>query len=42
MSEAKIHDVRYRPYDGEVSGSSRRAIVSIVSTKVCGPCVCVW
>ena len=29
MSEAKIHDVRYRPYDGEVSGSSRRAISSM-------------
>ena len=29
MSAAKIHDVRYRPYDGEVTGSSRRAIISM-------------
>ena len=29
MSTAKIHDVRYRPYDGEVTNSSRRAIISM-------------
>ena len=29
MSTAKIHDVRYRTYDGEVRGNSRRAIFSM-------------
>lgn len=29
MNKARIHDVRYRPYDGEIKGSARRAIASM-------------
>ena len=29
MSQAKIHDVRYRPYEGEIKGSTRRAVASM-------------
>lgn len=29
MSQAKIHDVRYRPYEGEIKGSTRRAVGSM-------------
>ena len=29
MSEARIHDVRYRPYEGEIEGSTRRAVGSM-------------
>lgn len=29
MSEARIHDVRYRPYEGEIRGSTRRAVASM-------------
>ncbi len=29
MSEARIHDVRYRPYEGEIKGSPRRAVGSM-------------
>jgi ABC-2 type transport system permease protein len=29
VNKARIHDVRYRPYDGEIKGSARRAIASM-------------
>ncbi|MGI9186361.1 MAG: ABC transporter permease [Gaiellales bacterium] len=29
MSQARIHDVRYRPYEGEIRGSARRAVESM-------------
>ena len=29
MSEARIHDVRYRPYEGTVDGGARRAVFSM-------------
>ena len=29
MSQARIHDVRYRPYEGEIRGSTTRAVASM-------------